>query len=48
MICHFELMHGVWRSPAGGQPCGLVPLRARLDSARERLAHRCLQLIPAA
>ena len=48
MICHFELMHGVWRSPACGQPGGLVPLRARLDAARERLAHRCLQLMPVA
>ena len=48
MICHFELMHGLWRMAAREQPAQLDPLRSRLDAASAHLAHRCLQLMHAA
>jgi hypothetical protein len=48
MICHFELMHGLWRTPAREHPAELVPLRSRLDAASARLSHRCVQLMPLA
>jgi hypothetical protein len=48
MICHFELMHGLWRTPAKQQPAQLTSLRSRLEAASARLAQRCLVLMPAA
>jgi hypothetical protein len=49
MIRHFELTHGIWRlqkDPAEG--IDLQQLHARLREAVRRLAHRCVQLMPAA
>jgi len=49
MIRHFELTHGIWRlqkDPADGPD--LQQLHARLREAVQRLAHKCVQLMPAA
>ncbi|RYF15311.1 MAG: hypothetical protein EOO30_14985 [Comamonadaceae bacterium] len=49
MIRHFELTHGLWRAhKPGGEGVDVDRLHAQLDEAVERLARKCVQLMPSA
>lgn len=47
MIRHFELTHAIWRSQAAGdRAADLAPLHDNLREAVQRLAHKCVVLMP--
>ena len=49
MIRHFELTHGIWRlQKDAGDGTDLVQLHAQLREAVQRLARKCVLLMPAA
>jgi hypothetical protein len=49
MIRHFELTHGIWRlQKNAGEDTDLVQLHAQLREAVQRLARKCVLLMPAA
>lgn len=49
MIRHFELTHGLWRAQKGGDASvDLRHLHAQLHEAVQRLARKCVQLMPGA